>query len=373
MNLAEMLTFADIEVLTKIADHYKCVCNTNSKHELIQTILGKMGRREYFEELLDELGTEDLRFLNTLLFDGRKQFSLEELLACASQAKWSADDQDVKTQIRPRDLVTRFRQKGWLFTGRSTNERFLFELPEDLKMGFRTGLEQRMLMDLKRVQAPAAYREEPIQASEDLFLLIDYIHRHEIVLNAEGAMYRRYQTQIMDKLHVSEPLLGRSGWRFGYGRKFKDYPSRLAFLYDYATYRRWIEERGGILAVTSAGQTVLAEERREPLIQLIRFWLRLYKGPIPNLLSLVYWIDRGSKGWVSANSLFVAMERFINPYYYDTPESIFQERILKMMLHLGMIRIGEDEQEGMIVRMTAAGRAAVEVICQARQEPDFRK
>ena len=47
MNLADMLTYADIGQLSNIANHYDCDAKRNSKHELIQSILSKLGRRVF--------------------------------------------------------------------------------------------------------------------------------------------------------------------------------------------------------------------------------------------------------------------------------------------------------------------------------------
>lgn len=363
MNLADMLTYADIGILTQIAKHYECSCNANSKLELIQSILGKMGRREYMEEHLDQIEIEDLRFLNTLLFDGRREFSLEELVACARQANFSEED---KQREKPRELISRFRQRGWLFNGTTSHNRYLFHLPDDLKSRFRTKLEHHVRSEVEKAQAPEIYREEPTLAAEDLSLFLEYVQRHDIPLNSEGAMYRRNQAQLMEKLHVEEPLLGKSGWRFGYGRSFNIYPDRLSLLYDYAYNKKWIIAQNGSLEITASGAQMIAEDRREPLMQLIRFWLRLYRGPIPNLLSLIYWIDRGSTEWVTVSSLYQSLEKFIKPFYYDTSVAIFQERILKMMLHLGMLRIGEDNFQNRLVRMTPIGRAYVDTLCSEK-------
>lgn len=202
------------------------------------------------------------------------------------------------------------------------------------------------------------YREEPELLSEDLILFLRYVQEHEIPLNNEGVMYRRNQLQILEKLHISEALVGK-GWRFGYGRRFKDYPNRLSLLYDYASHCGWIRENTDRLILTTAGETFLAEERREPMMQFVYFWLRLYKGPIPNLLSLAYWIERCSREWVTASSLYDRMSSLIKPFFYDTPESIFEERILRMMLHLGMVRLGEDGQGVRYVQTTPFGKSAV--------------
>ncbi|MFD3258870.1 hypothetical protein ACE3MQ_09695 [Paenibacillus lentus] len=357
MDLADMLTFADIGQLSRIASHYQCECNGNSKRDLIQSILQTIGRREFIEQHVEQLSLEDLRFLNMLLFDGRRQFSLEELIACAQQSRFT---QDAKERESPRDVITRFRQRGWLFNGSTASTKYLFEVPEDLKRRFKEALETRFKSSVKKADSePTVYREEYDLLPKDLRELLDYVYHHEIPLNAEGIMYRRNQMQLMEKLHIAEPLVGR-GWRFGYGRRFKDYPSRLALLYDYAYHMKWIREEGGLLTLTANGSSYLAENKQEPMIQFVSFWLRLYKGPIPNLLSLMYWIERCSAEWVTAASLFGRMELLIKPFFYDTPESIFEERILRMMLHLGMLRIGEDDTRERFVQTTPFGKHCVQ-------------
>lgn len=359
MNLADMLTYADIGQLSRIANHYQCNCNGNSKHELIQSILQTIGHRGFIERHIAELSLEDLRFLNLLLFDGRKQFSLEELIACAGQSRFTEDTEE---RENPRDTISRFKKQGWLFQGRTHNTRYLFEVPEDLKRKFREALERRFKSEVVKIAGePTMYREEPELMVSDLILLLQYVQHHDIHLNNEGVMYRRNQLQIMEKLHVSETLVGK-GWRFGYGRRFKDYPSRLALLYDYAYHRKLITENRDELILTTAGQSYLDEDKRESMIQLVSFWLRLYKGPIPNLLSLIFWSERCSKEWVSVTSLYEVIEPLIKPFYYDTPASIFDERLLRMMLHLGMIRIGENEQGVRFVQTTPFGIYAVQYL-----------
>lgn len=69
MNLADMLTFADIGQLNRIADYYQCECKPNSKHELIQSILTTLGSKPFFEQQIRQLNQADQRFLNNLLFD----------------------------------------------------------------------------------------------------------------------------------------------------------------------------------------------------------------------------------------------------------------------------------------------------------------
>ncbi|WMT42704.1 hypothetical protein RE628_10600 [Paenibacillus sp. D2_2] len=363
MNLADMLTYADIAQLSRIANHYQCDCNGNSKHELIQSILQTVGRRGFIEHHLDEMSMEDLRFLNALLFDGRKQFSLEDLLACAKQsraAKIERNQEKEQEQERenPREVISRFRQRAWLFQGATPTTRYLFEVPDDLRRRFREVMVKRMRSEVVLAeQEPVIYREESDLMSTDLHLFLEYVLNHSVALNAEGVMYRRSQLQIMEMLHVSEPLVGK-GWRFGYGRRFKDYPSRFSLLYDYAYHIRLIKEEGDSLRLTSSGLSYLKEEHGDTMLQFVVFWLRLYKIPIPNLLSIIYWIERSSADWVSVASLYQKLESLIAAFFYDTPKSIFEERILRMMLHLGMIRIGENGDGERYVQTTGFGKMA---------------
>lgn len=187
--------------------------------------------------------------------------------------------------------------------------------------------------------------------------MLRFVDGHEITLNAEGVMYRRSQQQLIEHMHIAEQLTAKGGWRFGYGRSFRHYPDRLALLLDYALHRRLIQERNGLLILTDAGRETLDIPLEDSMIQLFRFWLRLYKGAIPNLFSLVYWICTCTEQWISSQELYEQVQGYIKPFYYDTAEDIFTRRLLRMMMHLGMLRSTDQEQGA--IQMTAWGREAV--------------
>ncbi|MBT2288571.1 hypothetical protein J7E73_05365 [Paenibacillus albidus] len=351
MNLADMLTYADIGQLTAIAGRYQCECKQNSKHDLIQSILIRLGSRSFMEAHIRECAPEDLRFLNMLLFDERSYFSLEDLLAAARQASFDAPPGKTGGY---REMVSRFKSGGWLFSGASQQTRYLFQVPKDLKERFRERMGEYIQGRILPGAEPAVYRNEGEMLQTDLLLFLKFVGDNEPELNQEGALYKRYQQGLMNALQIPEPLLTKGGWRFGYGRAYEHYPPRLALMYDYARHRRWISEEGYLLKLTKAGEGVLDEGKGESLMQLFSFWLRLYKGAIPNLPSLVYWISSGAREWVTVSSLFDGVGWLIKPFYYDDTSSILEQRILRMMLHLGMIRVGETP-EGPVVMMTSWG------------------
>lgn len=374
MNLADMLTYADIGQLSNIASYYDCECKRNSKHDLIQSILIKLGRRDYFEELVGHLSEADLRFLNSIVFDTRSGYSLEELTATIRQASAEkVDDGEVKSQKveSPREAVARYRRSGWLFNGFTHSTKYTFQVPSDLKQRFRDVLRGRLEERLQSSEEPDAYRDEQGLISADMMLFLRYVDGQEVELNAEGFMYRRYQQQLMSSLHIQEPLISKGAWRFGYGRSCTEYPDRFALLYDYAYARQWIREAGARLILTERGKEFLEEGKEESVLQVFRFWLRLYKGAVPNLSSLVYWISKCAKDWVTTASLYESLGWLIRPFYYDTPQAILDQRILRMLMHLGMLRIGEGEQSGTVIRMTVLGHKAAEACLHIGDNEDL--
>ncbi|MFD0711174.1 hypothetical protein [Paenibacillus sp. GCM10027626] len=394
MNLADMLGYADIGQLGRIANTYQCECNGHSKNELIQSILQAIGRRDVFENQISTMKMEDLRFMNSLLFDPRNAFSLEELIARVQQSKfdngteWQAEDASAsealtergasgkagKTGKRrkqakaeqpaqppgPRDTIIRFKHYGWLFNGHAGPDRYLFHIPSDVKIRFREALERRLGLELQYLHdEPDAYRDEQQLLGEDVVELLTYVHHNEISLTVDGMMYKRNVLQMMERFGIREELPARGEWRFGYGRRMKEYPDRMSLLYDYCYYKGWISEQQALLALTPAGQERQMKKLPEAPDELYRFWLRLYKNAIPNLRSLVYWIDRLAAKWVSADSLKKALMPYIRPYYYDKSDAIFEQRIVAMMLHLGLLKLGEHELCGRVIRATPLGRAVV--------------
>ncbi|NHW34204.1 hypothetical protein [Paenibacillus aceris] len=358
MNLADMLSYADIHELGRIAHTYECECNGHSKNELIQSILSTALRREIFEKHIQGLNIEDIRFLNSLLFDPRNAFSIEELIARVQQSRFQKEESG---EWNPRDMVIKFKKLGWLFNGYSQQTKFLFHVPNDLKRKFSEVLTGQFKQSLKLTNEPSVYRDEQQLLVDDIFHFLTYIsHQHEIPLTAEGAMYKRQLQQLLDRLSVQEEMVTKGSWRFGYGRMFKDYPNRFSFIYDYCYYRQLISEQAQSLQLTEEGKMRLLEGKKENLADVYKFWLRLYKNPIPNVQSLAGWVDRLSSQWVTFESLSGVLCKLVKPFYYDSSESIVEQRILQMMMHLGLIRIGEDHESGMVVQVTKLGAKVIQ-------------
>jgi hypothetical protein len=366
MNLAEMLSYADIADLSRIAKNYACECNGNSKNELIQSILIAVNHREVFDQQIKALSWEEIRLINYLIFNPRLKFGLEDLLAIAKQAKFTLNDGEI---WNPRDIISKFKQRGWLFNGHSQQTKYLFYVPVDLKQKFIVALHGKFKHNLNFLSNdPAVYRDEQTLLMDDILIFLKIVGQQNLQLSADGYMYKRYLQMILEAFNVSEAGVAKTAWRFGYGRRYKEYPSRFSFIYDYCYFQDLIIEDHTQLRLTESGQQKAAAGRKEDMLQVYRFWLKLYKSAVPNIVSLVHWTDRLSQSWVTAASLSEVIGPLIKPYYYDSAASIFENRLLQMMMHLGLLRLGDDMNHGKVIQVSKLGSSLIQGIYVNEEE-----
>lgn len=353
MNLADLLTYADIDHLKRMADHYGCEQNMHSKNGLISSLLHHMGRSSRFKGEMDVLDPKEFRFLQQLCLDSRHVFSWEELMGKGRAAL--GDDQG-----HPRRLVTVGFKKGWLFPGISHRDKSLYQVPLDLRQRFLKALSDRYVGSGSLLEPVVCRNEEGI-LEEDLLQFLLFLSQNEVHLTSEGGIYRQQQRQILKKLHVLEEPVDRKGWRFGFGRRYHQYPDRFSLLYDYAYYKGylWEDEVFSQLRLTETGAKVLQEGQIQEIREIYRFWLRLYKKPIPHLTVVCKWVNLLAQGrWEKDDRIEEAVQGWLQPYYYETESDVFL-RITKMMLHLGLIQIGKDSEGCRLLQMNRTGHLLV--------------
>ncbi|WP_217597522.1 hypothetical protein [Cohnella sp. GbtcB17] len=398
MNLADMLSYADISQLSGIAEVYQCECSSHSKNELIQSILSAVQRREVLARRVEEMSVGDLRFLNSLLFEKRAAYSLEDLTARAALAadlapaqggdarqqteggasksngaaavkaasskrtgaggrkKAKQQDEPASPADERRSAIARFKRYGWLFGGITQQTRYLFHVPEDVKKRLSDAIEERFRGGVVFRDEPPAYRDERGMMAGDLERMLKFVRDHDMPLTAEGYLYKRQLQQLLDTFSVMEQAPAKTAFRFGYGRRFKEYPERFSLLYDYAYYSGLLLEEEGELKISDSGKEMADGKASCDPAELYRFWLRLYKLPVPNLQALTQWVMRLSRhSWVTVASLGSTLLPLVKPYYYDSEKSVFEQRTLAMMLHLGLLRLGETAESEAVVTMTPQG------------------
>ncbi|WP_317890746.1 hypothetical protein [Paenibacillus arenilitoris] len=317
--------------------------------------------------------------MNSLLFESRNAFSLEDLIARVQQSRFGdvavkpapvaeppkkakrskKAAAEAEKPLSPREMIAKFKHHGWLFNGFSGPNRYLFQVPNDLKKRFRDTLARRFAADLKVTDEPPVYRDEQLLIHDDITQFLHYAYHNEIQLTGDGSMYKRFSQQILDRFGVREEFPSKGEWRFGYGRHFNHYPNRFSFIYDYCFASQYISEIQPALRLTPAGEERLVSKPPNEPELLYRFWLKAYKGPVANLLALVHWVNALAEEWVTVESMRQVLVPFIKPFYYDDANTILEQRIMAMMVHLGMLRVGEHPSHGAVVKMTKAGKAIV--------------
>jgi len=356
MKVADLLCYTDIQQLTRMAERLECQCNTRSKNELIQTILLQMKRRGIFGTELHELADEELTFLMLLVFDRRDWFSLEELTAKASLAV-----RHFRSPRPVRNLIAEAVASGWLFRGVDRRTRDLYCIPRDLTEEVMAKLRTFFSRTLQTLpNSPAVWRDEGDCLLSDIRTFLTYVHQQDVSLTAEKVMYKRHLQQILTRLAVQETL-PEPGWRFGYGYHFRHYPDRFSLIYDVCLVLGFVREEENCLSITDRGIRVLRQPAALDLHTAYRTWIRLYKYPIPLLPVLTHLIALLCEQWVLLPSLFSVVRPWLNEFYYDSPEQVFEQRIVKMMMHLGLLQMTVSP-EGTAIRLSPGGRRLLEKV-----------
>jgi hypothetical protein len=359
VRLAEMLSYADIGQLHQLADTYSCSCNINSKNELIQSLLSSIKRESIIQQQLAELSHEEFHFLMHIVYDSRTTFTLEDLRA---KAKFSYL-QDLERDTY-RNLISIALKKGWIFRIPSRNAGASFQVPEDMREQWATAILKKELENHKAEDEPNVYRDEGHALVEDIITFLKYFQNHDAPTTAEGILYKRNQLQILELMSVREGPVDKGGWRFGYGRHFRDYPDRLSLIYDFCFYRGYIQEEPGTkIEILPAAEEAVQLPPDLLSLEMFKFWIRLYKRPIPGLAMLTRLVCHATDNrWTSEEALVQMLTKRLRTFYYDNEESIARNRILKMMIHLGLLRKGKIGERDWVCQTTAWGRKVLTAV-----------
>lgn len=351
MNLAEILVYTDIRQLHQMAAHYGCECNPHSKNELITSLLHNIRRKQTIADEVERLSQDEAHFLFLLFFDKRLVVSLEDLLAKAGVALHHEKE---KKQELGRKLIANALRRGWIFPAKNKPVG-QYQVPLDIREPYiHQWISQWKQAQPEEEREVLAYRDEGHALVDDCYKFLSFLSSEPVPLTGDGSMYKRYQNQLLSFLSVKEEPLAPQKWRFGYGLHFDQYPDRFSLLYDYCYYQRWIKEEAGAVHVAEQGLALLGQPPTDMLYDdLIRFWQRVYKRAVPNLpmlVQLIPWMSGGQ--WVSQESLKQTLLPWLKAFYYDEPQAILVQRVLKMMVHLGLLKVGQCEDEEWVYAST---------------------
>lgn len=359
VNLADTLVYADIRQLHQLASIYNLECNRNSKHELIQSLHNRLTSAAFFQDLHKGLNWEEKRFLLPIIYERKKEYTREALLSRARKAYCEKIEHNEHEELLHKAL-----ERGWLFR---MQKQFAptFTMPEDLRHRFREiFVKEVRALAYGNYTKPDLYRDDTYVMAHDLQKFLLYVQTHRVPLSKEGVMYRKQQQKMMELMSVRENLTDGKEWRFGYGRRFRDYPDRLALLYDFAHYRQWLSEREEELVLTDEGMRQVAcqeQGREERAERLVEFWLLSYKKAIPSIESLWKLVACVCEAeWLEEESLICALRNWVLPFYYDSQEAVIRRRLLAMMVHLGLLRRGMFPEGKVVYSLTSWGKSLLD-------------
>jgi len=356
VNLADTLVYADIRQLRQLATSCGLTCNLHSKHDLIQNLHNRLTSLPFCREMQEKLTWEEKRFLLSLIFEARKEYSREALL---SRARKSFKE-DIQHDEHER-LVERVLKCGWLFRMQKPHST-VYAIPSDLQRRWRD-IFVKEVRDAAygNYTKPDVYRDDTYVMAHDVQQLLRFVQTNRVPLSKEGVMYRRQQQKLMDLMAVRENPVDGKEWRFGYGRRFRNYPDRLALLYDYTYHQQWLRERAEGLTLTEEGmRQALAQEweKEERANSLVTFWLLSYKKAIPAIESLwMFIVSICEPEWLDEESLVHALQNWVCPFYYDTEEEVVRRRLLSMMVYLGILSRGMVTADSPVYLVTNWGKS----------------
>lgn len=347
MKLADYLLYRDIDDLSKMASYYECDCNRNSKLELVQSIHNKMLNKKILKELLDQLDSPLIHFYTYILFQQTRSFSIDELVA---KGKYICElfGYDMSS---PRKWIAACLKRGWLFPT-SSKYQVELEIPADFLPYLRKQWIHYWSSKYQMTfcnQIDKSVRDEGTSLLLDLYTFLDFVKEKPLLITLDGVIHKRYQQMILSKFNITEELVQEKKWRFGYGRRFPNYPNRFALIYDFCFFKQWIKEDQETLFVTKQGEDVLHNQNaaNEALHEdMVHFWKKTYKNAIPSLPFLFQFMSEiSSEKWIESNQLYRMLQLWLQPYYYDDEQTIFRERIVQMLVHLGIMKLSLSEED----------------------------
>jgi predicted XRE-type DNA-binding protein len=353
MRLAECLNSSDIDTLRKIAEAYNFDCQKSSKNSLMKEIIAHFKDRCFIQQSIAGIKETAMReAVSHLMLDNRQEFSREEVLATVRRAGVESEGDDLK-------WMDRLLQEGWLFRLNAHGGRQLYFVPEDMRKTIRTCLSEFLKQRVQlATEPPIIYRDEGFALVRDAAVFLQYLSKHEVRITKDGTIPKRQQQQLFALFEIKEEPLGKVAWRFGFGRRFHDYPDRFALLYDYCYNRELIvESPGGELLLHSKAQEWLSREEKERAEDLFRFWRLLYRRPIPKLKLCIATLSQTAKeDWVLVESMNVLLAPYVNDYYYEKAHTVMEQRIYGMLVHQGLLAYGQLADGTAVIKLTALGR-----------------
>lgn len=321
MKLLQILLSQPQKELVSRVKNLGITCNTHSRQQLTEALSKQLLDKEEVSSAWDNLNKQEKHLL---------------LQMSCHPAVFSLSSDELKTCLKRDDreeflsVLTSLKQKGWIYEDDYNS----LLLPQELKEYVHKIVINEWAEDC--IIVPQTKQQE-YTVIQDLFEFMDIIEAKVIPLTKNKTIYKKELTNILSKLNDKETFPSDQ-WRFGYGRHFNAYPDRFSLLYDFCYTQGWIVESEK-LEVGKEWATGQQLHVKELLDRIQRFYVRLYRRPIPQLPFVIELMKMSLKNGraVEKQKLIERINGFVDPYYYDKPESIVEMRIINMLLFINFL------------------------------------
>ncbi len=329
MNLMDVLLFQERRQLLKLLKGDVEGFNANSKREMVEMLYPKLMNKNELKSKFQKFSNEAKRIALSLCYDKKLFLSKEELRGYTPRLKES-DYQEILNELI---------SAGILFSYEANNFLVPKQIKKELVRQFKLTIEEDVLI------LPTLIDENnEIEIINDLFYFIDIVAEKSLPLTKMGMIHKKDYQQIMKGFSIKEQL-PNDKWRFGYGRRFSQYPDRFSLIYDFCFDKGWIKEEAGKLILGQRVEELFELKLEEFMQDLIKYWLKAYKRPIPTirlLYPLFLELLKEGEG-LDENCLISAFSSFVEPYYFDQKADIIQKRFLQMLTYLNIVKKVEVE------------------------------
>jgi hypothetical protein len=324
MNLMDVLLFQDRNELIKLVKERDVSPNINSKRELIEVIYPSLVNVEHLSKRFRCLSTAAQNMALALCYDKKIMLSKEELNGFSPHLKGKPFD----------ELMEELTKNGFLFSYVDRN----YLVPSQIKKGLLR-LIQKRLEDDRLILPPFSNEDREITIVNDIFAFIDYVAGQPLSLTKTGVMYKKDFNLVMKDFSYKEEL-PKEQWRFGYGRRFSQYPDRFSLIYDFCFYKGWLSENESILTVQKQVEELYNMRIHELIGSIIIYWQKLYRRPFPNV-SILYEIVlntlKEGEG-IEEEHLLATLSPFVTEYYFDKKEDVVKKRFINVLMYLNVIK-----------------------------------
>lgn len=358
MRLSECLNQSDISRLRQIAVRQAIACSLYSKNELLQAILSSYAEPEHLPTRLQSVSGEAFLAIQEIALDGRLSYAQEELDALFHRVSKTQGNSRAQ-ENSPSPLLSEILEEGILFELGSPSRR-TYVCPADVWKRVSAITANSLRDTVQRyAQEPAVYRFDGTAMARDAVTCLLYFARQDVKLTQDGVIFKRQQSQLLQLLEIAEePLPPQPGWRFGFGRRFHDYPDRFALIYDHLWKEGCIveEPQGQLRVVRDAGAAYMAQTEDERARALLRFYIHTYRSAIRTLARVVSRIGQlTARDWVYSDSVLTALGNLIADYYYEPGASVYELRVIQMLVCLGVLMKGQGENGASVYKLSTPG------------------